>query len=245
MKKIISLLLVILVFLTITFKIGIFNDIKVFVLSRFNDFSKSIYNVKMVNQTKEKLISLIDDYEERLESYSDLVIKYEMLVKENSELRDLMNFKENSYSIIYADIVEKSLIYDYVIINKGKENGIKEGSAVICSSAFIGIVDEVSSNSSLIRLINDMNYPVMNSSTYEVGSIDKYKDGYYIVKDFSLDVNVGDNIVTSKYSINIPSGLFIGVVESIEDDNFGLSKILRVKSGYNYGLIEAVGVIVK
>lgn len=245
MKKIISLFLVVLVIFTIMFKVGIFKDIKVFVLSKFNDFSKSIYNAKMVNQTKEKLISLIDDYEERLESYSDFVIKYEMLVKENSELRDLMNFKDDSYSIIYADIVEKSLIYDYVIINKGKENGIKVGSAVICSSAFIGVVDEVSSNSSTIRLINGMKYPVMNSSTYEVGSIDKYKDGYYIVKDFSLDVNVGDMIVTSKYSINIPSGLFIGTVEELVNDDFGLSKILKVKSGYDYGLIESVGVIVK
>lgn len=245
MKKIIVFLLCIIVTITITFKIGLFKDIKVLILTKMNNIVYSISKTKNYNQTKEKLMTIIDDYEKKLDSYTQLVVKYEQLVKENNELRDLMSFKNESYTIIYADIVEKSLIYDYIIINKGKNNGIKEGNAVICSTAFIGIVKEVSNNSSTIQLINGIKYPVMNSNNSEMGSIQEYKDGYYIINDFKGEVNIGDYIVTSKYSVDIPSGLFIGTVENIEEDSFELSKKLKVKSGYDYKTINSVGVIVK
>lgn len=245
MKKIITIILLLTVLVTITLKIGIFKDTKAFLLTKINTLTKTIYKTKELNKTKENLINIIDEYEEKLDSYTQLVVKYEMLIKENNELKELMNIKNENYSIIYADIVEKSLIYDYIIINKGKNNGIKEGSAVICSTAFIGLVKEVTNNTSKISLINTMKYPVMNATTNEVGSINEYSQGYYIIKDFNNEVKVGDSIVTSKYSLNIPSGLIIGNVESIEEDEFELSKTLKVKSNYDYNTINAVGVMVK
>lgn len=245
MKKIITIILLLTVLVTITLKIGIFKDTKAFLLTKINTLTKTIYKTKELNKTKENLINIIDEYEEKLDSYTQLVVKYEMLIKENNELKELMNIKNENYSIIYADIVEKSLIYDYIIINKGKNNGIKEGSAVICSTAFIGLVKEVTNNTSKISLINTMKYPVMNATTNEVGSINEYSQGYYIIKDFNNEVKVGDSIVTSKYSLNIPSGLIIGTVESIEEDEFEISKTLKVKSNYDYNTINAVGVMVK
>lgn len=245
MKKIITIILLLIVLVTITLKIGIFKDTKAFFLTKINTLTKTIYKTKELNKTKENLINIIDEYEEKLDSYTQLVVKYEMLIKENNELKELMNIKNENYSIIYADIVEKSLIYDYIIINKGKNNGIKEGSAVICSTAFIGLVKEVTNNTSKISLINTMKYPVMNATTNEVGSINEYSQGYYIIKDFNNEVKAGDSIVTSKYSLNIPSGLIIGIVESIEEDEFELSKTLKVKSNYDYNTINAVGVMVK
>ena len=66
-----------------------------------------------------------------------------------------------------------------------------------------------------------------------------------MVKDIKGDINIGDAIVTGKYQIDIPSGLLIGTVEEVSDDEFELSKILKVKSGYEYNSINSVGVMVK
>ena len=245
MKKLIVIILCVVVGCTLFFKLKIFKETKVFVLNKINIVFKKIDKIKNLNQTKEYLLSIIDEYEKKIEEYTDIVYKYELLTKENNELRSLMNMNDENYSIIYADIIEKSLIYDYIIINKGKNSGIKEGSPVICSTSFIGIVKEVSNNSSTISLINKMEYPVMNANTFEMGAIKEYSNGYYIIKDIKGANNIGDTIVTGKYQMNIPSGLFIGTIEEVKDDEFGLTKILKVKSGYEYNSINSVGVMVK
>ena len=245
MKKVIVIIFCIVVSCTLLFKLEIFKDVKVFVLNKINNVFKYIYKVKKMSQEKENLLNIIDEYEKRLDEYTDIVYKNDLLTRENDELRLLMNLNKESYSIIYADIIEKSLVYDYIIINKGKNSGIKEGSAVICSTSFIGIVKEVFNNSSIINLINGMEYPVMHASSLEVGAIKEYKDGYYIIKDIKGDVNIGDAIVTGKYQMNVPSGLFIGTIEEVNDDEFELTKILKVKSGYEYNSINSIGVMVK
>lgn len=245
MRKVILIILFIVVGFTVLLKFNFINNTKLYVLSKFNNIVLKINKNKELKQTKEHLLNIIDEYEKKLDSYSSMVIKYDNLIYKNNELRSLMEFKNDNYSIIYADILEKSILYDYLIINKGKKDGIKEGSAVISSTAFIGIVKSVDDFNSTISLINNMKYPVMNDSTSEMGMIESYNNGYYIVKDIKGIVNIGDPIVTGKYNINVPSELFIGSVEYVENDSFELSKKLKVKPGYEYNKINSVGVMVK
>ena len=153
-----------------------------------------------------------------------------------------LNIPKNSYTIIYADIIEKSYMYDYLVINKGKKENIKIGNAVITSGSFVGIVNEVGDNYSRVKLITNMKYPVMISSSNCYGQIDYYKDGYYYISGISGDVKIGDHVVTGKFSMDIPSGLLIGDVEEISYDDFELAKILKVKS---YDFYDIVGVIIK
>ena len=227
MKKILIIIFSIILLFTIIFKIGIFKEVKVFFLDKFNYVYKTVGKTKNLLQTKEYLLKIIDEYEE------------------NDELRTILEMPNNSYSIVYADIVEKSELYNYIIINRGKNKGIKEGNAVISTGGFIGIVKEVTNTSSTIYLINNMKYPVMVDSTLEYGQIDKYENGYYYVSGIKGDINIGDHIVTGKYSLDIPSGLLIGTIENINYDNFELSKILKVKCCYDYNELDIIGVIVK
>lgn len=245
MKKVLIIVFSIILFVTLFWKFGIFKDAKVFFLNKFNYVYKTIYKMKNLSKTKEHLLEIIDDYEEKIESYEALLASYNLLEKENRELRSFLDMPSDSYFIVYADVVEKSELYNYIIINSGKNKGIKEGNAVISIGSFIGIVKEVTNNSSTIYLINNMKYPVMVDSTLEYGQIDKYNDGYYYVSGINGDVKKGDHIVTGKYSLDVPSGLLIGVVENITYDSFELSKILKVKCCYEYNDLGVVGVIIK
>ena len=245
MKKILIIIFSIILLLTVVYKNNIFKDVKVFFLDKFNYVYKTVGKTKNLLQTKEYLLKIIDEYEEKIESYESLIASYNLLEKENNELRTILEMPNNSYSIVYADIVEKSELYNYIIINRGKNKGIKEGNAVISTGGFIGIVKEVTNNSSTIYLINNMKYPVMVDSTLEYGQIDKYENGYYYVSGIKDDINIGDHIVTGKYSLDIPSGLLIGTIENINYDNFELSKILKVKCCYDYNELDIIGVIIK
>lgn len=242
MKKIIVILLSIAVICTMAWKFNFFNETKAFILNKFSYVVKKINYKKRLNSTKTYLLSVIDDYEKKINSYEELIVSYEMLEKENNELRNQLNIPKNSYTIIYADIIEKSYMYDYLVINKGKKENIKIGNAVITSGSFVGIVNEVGDNYSRVKLITNMKYPVMISSSNCYGQIDYYKDGYYYISGISGDVKIGDHVVTGKFSMDIPSGLLIGDVEEISYDDFELAKILKVKS---YDFYDIVGVIIK
>ena len=245
MKKILIVILSIILFITLFWKIGIFKETKAFFLDKINYVYKAIYKMKNIVQTKEHLLKIIDEYEEKIDSYEALLVSYNLLKKENGELRTILDMPNDSYFMVYADIIEKSELYNYVIINRGKNKGIKAGNAVISTGSFIGIVKEVTNTSSTIYLINNMKYPVMVDSTLEYGQIDKYEGGYYYVSGVNGDVNIGDHVVTGKYSLDVPSGLLIGTIEDISYDNFELSKILKVKCCYEYNDLDVVGVIVK
>ena len=117
MKKVIVIILCIVVGCTLFFKLDVFKDAKVFVLNKINVVFKGVYKVKNLGQTKEHLLNIIDEYERKLDEYAVMAYKYDLLTKENNELRSLMNLNDESYSIIYADIIEKSLIFYTTLIN--------------------------------------------------------------------------------------------------------------------------------
>lgn len=242
MKKIFIILISILLIVLIKLNFNFFITTKMILLNKYNYIVKKINYKKRLNSTKSYLLSIIDNYEEKLNSYETLLVNYELLKKENDELRKQLDNPRISYTICYADVLEKSNIYDYLIINKGKNKNIKVGNAVITAGNFIGIVYKVENNISRVKLINNMKYPVMVSSSNSYGQIDSYKDGYYYITKVDGDVKIGDHVVTGKYSMDIPSGLLIGIVEDITYDNLELSKTLKVKCNINY---DIVGIIIK
>lgn len=241
MKKIIIIVLCIILLGTTLWKFNVFKETKNFIL---NNVSKIVYKINGNKKTKAYLNSIINEYKEKIDSYESLIVNYEILKKENEELRNTLNIPKENYNIIYADILEKSEIYEYMIINKGSNKNIKKGNPVITYSGFIGIISDVSNYSSKVDLIGHSKYPVVLSETNEYGQIEKYEKGYYYITGINGNVEQGNHIVTGKYSSGVPNGLLIGTVDSIED-NYGLSKTLKVKASATYNESNIVGVITK
>lgn len=149
----------------------------------------------------------------------------EQAVRENSELRAIVNYKKTSpYELIPAEVVaaKRDGLSSTILLNVGKKNGIERNLPVITVEGLAGKIIEVYKTYSIVRLIDDpaaktgvrfknINLPaIMECPNGSVGRISFQK--------YAL-VNVGDTIVTSGLGGLYPKGLFVGTVQKIEENN--------------------------
>ena len=136
--------------------------------------------------------------------------------------------KRRMYDITTAHIVFNTInkTYNYIIIDKGKKEGITPDIAVVSPNGVVGVVSDVSENfSTVISLLN----PNARVSA-RVLPVDKIGTVVWLGNDPSvaqlidipqhLEVAVGDSVVTSGYSDVFPKDILIGtVIEKFDNPN--------------------------
>lgn len=231
----------------------------------------SIIAVEKLFYTPFKNISkFIDDYvslKNILEENKVLksnVEKIESMEAENIELKQEINkLKEelnidyvlSEYDYLNATVISRNSLYWYntLTIDKGKNNGLKDGMVVINSTGLIGKITNVSTFSADVKLIttndtnNKISVTITNGNNKLTGLINSYnyEDGYLKVEGISNTevVNIGDYVYTSGLGGVFPSGILIGRVENIVTDVYDLSKIINVKPSAKFDDINYVTVL--
>ena len=149
--------------------------------------------------------------------------------KENEELKGLMNI---DYSLaefvpVYAAIIERnnSFWLDELTINKGKNDGIQNGDAVITENGLVGVVKSTGFITSKIKLITglDKQIQVNINDKYKILSV---KNNKIFVRGINNEDNIKENdmVLTSGLQDSLPKGILIGKIKKInrEKDNVGL-----------------------
>ncbi len=150
-----------------------------------------------------------------------------------------------------ARVVNNSVsqVENYIIINKGSNDGIKPEMGVVSESGIVGFVRSVSPNFSLVQSVlnpkTQLNCKVKNSNTPTtlvwVPGDYRYAD----LKDFPRyeKFEKGDTIITSGVSKFFPEGFIVGTIDefkSQKDDNFFT---LKIKLATNFASLSNVLVI--
>jgi len=116
--------------------------------------------------------------------------------------------------------------YNYIIIDRGKNDGVTPDMAVISANGVVGVVSEVSKNfSTVISLLNPnsrVNARIMPIN--QIGTVVWLDNDATIaqVTDIPqhLMVGIGDSVVTSGYSDVYPKDILIGtVIEKFDNPN--------------------------
>ena len=186
-----------------------------------------------------------------IDQYFDLKEQNSILVEENKKLREgFFNLKnvENTetqnldlsnkrFKIISAEVYRNSfnLPNNYLLINKGQRDSIKQDFGVITSKGIVGIIDNTSNKYSTVLSILSKKSRInaQLKSSNHIGSLTWNNKSPYLAELIDVSkfakVNVGDTILTGGKSSIFPKGIGIGTIESFEIDSGGDTYIIQVK----------------
>jgi rod shape-determining protein MreC len=191
-----------------------------------------------------------EESDEQIEMLRSKLFDMRELYQENSRLRSLLAFKQQSaLRLIPARVIGRfpDNWTSGVILDKGKSNGINTGMVVVNHIGLIGKIIETTSLTSKVLLINDSSQgisSIVQSSRQEglvSGSLGVNLVMRYLPKD--AQISVGDIIVTSELSRIYPKGLLIGKVIKVGYEFSGLNRFAIVKPAVDLANIEEVLVI--
>lgn len=173
---------------------------------------------------------------------SDEVNKYfnlkevnQQLVEENSNLKQLLyNTRDTAvinpielsedmlqYKIINAKVIKNSFdVYDnYLTLNAGAKDGIKEDMGVINGKGVVGIIDKTSKNyATVLSILNtksQLNAKIKNTNHFGTLIWDAKNTGFVQLVDVPrlASLKKGDTIVTGGQSVIFPENIPIGKIE--------------------------------
>src|SRR4051794_7592180 len=161
--------------------------------------------------------------------------------------KDVRRYYWRDAKVVYNTInFEKN----YLQINRGSNYGIRDNMAVLNSDgAVVGQVVNVSPNFSSVMSLLHVQSSVSASikKTGEAGKVEwDGKDPRFVSLrgiPKSVQVKVGDTIVTSRYSYNFPPDKMIGTIENVSSDPASGFYLLKIKTAVNFSNIQQVFVV--
>ncbi|MDU2138116.1 MAG: rod shape-determining protein MreC, partial [Staphylococcus warneri] len=173
-----------------------------------------------------------------------LEAKNQRLEAENKKYKKELDMKDISkYDPISTTVIARNpdQWMNTIVIDKGSKAGIKNNMAVMTSEGLIGRTTKVNQFSSQVDLISTntragkLSVNIQHKSKNVFGLIDHYdaKNEELVISDINNkdSISKGDKVVTSGLADQLPSSLYIGEVTSVENDQYGLAKEVRVKTG--------------
>ncbi|KYG58077.1 rod shape-determining protein MreC [Planococcus maritimus] len=203
--------------------------------------------------------SLINTFEEnrllkaRLEEFAGVQAEVTDLRSENEELKELVGKEEDlrEYNPIQAVVIARNPDQweEKIILNRGTNHGVKENMAVMTAGGLIGKVTIVTPTTSTVELVTTQN-PNYRVSAMVLGEDDVFGliEGYdaerreLLLKriDFSIDLEEGDQVVSSGLGGIFPKGIVIGEITEVTIDEFGLTKLAYVKPAADFSMLNHV-----
>ncbi len=175
-------------------------------------------------------------------AYFGLRKENEILLEENNRLKSILlnskekNFKEEiidstfvntSYKLTKAHVYKNSFSAsnNYLTINKGERDSIKQDFGVITSNGIVGIIDNTSNKYARVMSILNTNIRVnaqlKKTNDFGILSWDSKSPQIVQLTDMpkQAPVMVGDTIITGGFSTIFPKGILIGKVSSFKIDD--------------------------
>jgi len=174
-------------------------------------------------------------------------------VAENAELRAQLGFQQAhpELTAVTASVVgrDPTGIEKFIMIDRGSNDGIQVGMAVVSPNFLVGEVTEVDVNRSKVLLMIDAGFQTGARLQISRGSGIVYglwqAGGRAEMRHIPIEteINPDEVIVTSGRSLMIPEGLIVGKILEIDRDELGSEITLSVLPLVDFDTLETVTVI--
>ena len=166
------------------------------------------------------------------------------------ELRKMLEFKEkSSMQLLTAEVVGKPTLQlrNYITINVGSDDGVKEGMPVITPAGLVGRVVGLNNQNAIILLIinADSRIAARTSRGRNNGILFWDKEERLLLRNVPsvLTQEVGDTVITSGLSSFYPEDIVVGTVVDIEEEQGTLYHRITVEPSVNFATLEEIFVV--
>ena len=179
------------------------------------------------------------------------IIELNQQLSETRVLSALLEFArlqpENRY--VAASVIgrDPSPFLQYVIINRGSDDGLRRGMPVVVDQGLVGRISRVTAGAASIQLITDANSAI--NVRIEPSRAQAVLQGS-LTGEITLDmipqsanVQVGDLILTSGLGGNYPPNILVGQVTGIRSRDYDLFQGASVQPRVDFAQLEIVLVI--
>lgn len=177
-------------------------------------------------------------------------IQVQELQKENQRLKDLLSLqhgiKRGYTRMISANVIGRDPAQwnHALLIDRGTEEGVKVGNAVVASSGVVGRIIESGAHLSKVLLLTDPNSKMtayLQSSRYE-GVVMGVGTDQCRMKYLPLDaaIGVGEVVLTAGFGKIFPKGLVIGTVSEVWKETGQMYQAASIRPSADLQRLEEV-----
>ena len=187
-------------------------------------FSQRIYNLSYSIKKYFNLKKVNSDLFEENRKLKELELRSRSV---SMYPKDYYPLKRYPFEIKKGNVIKNSFLNqrNFIIVDKGKADGIKPEMAVISDRGIIGIVKAVSENySSIISILNQnlkINIRLKKSNAVGTLSWKGINPLEFQIEDVvrNTSIQIGDTIITGGMSSYFPFGIPIGKITDFEDNS--------------------------
>ncbi len=198
----------------------------------------SLVNVKKENRLLKK----------ELNDKTQQILALQEMERENSRLKKLLDFKENSKGdFVGARVIGHSPRSEHLsfIVDAGRNKGIRPRQAVLTSEGIVGTVKEVYPYSALVLSLLDPSHTVdaiseKTRSKMLIRGLGRPLQAKILYLDRAEEVKVGDNILSSGLDGVFPKGLPIGTIIKVKKPSFGVLQEAYMRAHISMSQVEEV-----
>ena len=213
---------------------------------------QAIQNYIEAPQDVTRLMQRNAELEAQVSRLQTEIITLEQQLSETRILEALVDFArvnpENRY--VAASVIgrDPSPFVKYVMINRGSDDGLRRGMPVVTQQGLVGRIAAVTAGAARVQLITD---PASSVNVRIEPSRSQAMLSGSITGELSLDmvpqsveIKIGDLVLSSGLGGNYPANILIGQVVSVRQRETDLFQSAAVQSVVDFSQLEIVLVII-
>ena len=218
-----------------------------------NDFIDSVSDLSNTYQENQSL-------KQKIDTIHELEVQLSELKRDNQKMKETLKLQDtlNDYTLVNATVIARNpdTWRDVITINKGSNDGIQPQMSVMSDNGLVGKVLDVNPTSARIALLSNADNTlvrvaamIQNEKEPIYGTITGYdeKTNMLVMSQIQAtqDIKVGDKVVTSGLGGISPNSLYIGTVEEVAMDRFGLYKEVKIRPAADTNDVRYVTVVIR
>ncbi|MDR1883986.1 MAG: rod shape-determining protein MreC [Prevotella sp.] len=225
-------------------------------LNSFNEITGRVYSISGsissyfgLRAENRQLLQQSAELQTKINELKDYIFAIEAdSLKTEAFLNDSLKQGTEPRTVIVARVEKNSisLVDNYMIINKGKKNGVRADMGVVSQQGIVGVVIDASANYGVVQPVlnphSRFSCKILNSNAAGILVWEGGDPRYATLAEYPKyeDVAVGDTIVTTGFSDFFPEGIMVGTIEEYKseaDDNF---YSLKIRLSTDFGSLKNV-----